>query len=92
MKSIKKRREFCAFLHHKFFRKRIFLQLQRGDKGRAEGASQRPKGANLSAGLCRMFERNLPAGKYKHGWMTLEGMSKNFGALNTQIYPPILDG
>ena len=56
--------------------------------GRKPAVSQ----SRLSAGLCCMFKRNLPTGKYKHGWMALEGMSKNLRTLNTQIYTPILDG
>lgn len=43
-------------------------------------------------GLCCIAKRNFPARKHEHSGMTLEGTSKNLGALNAQIYPSVLNG
>ena len=46
----------------------------------------------LSAGLCRRLKRNIPAGKYEHRRVTLEGARKNLCPFYAEIDPAILYG
>ena len=56
------------------------------------GQVRAPAMRGMTGMLCGTFKWNLPAGKYKYGRMAVEGASKHFCALDTEVYTAVLNG